>query len=145
MPELLTIKEASKWATNYLKKQVTTSNISYLIQYGRVSKIGDNGSTQILKEDLLEYYQQNNKTKEERWKDKLGDDLNWTLSFAEFRESETTKLVHRLHPYKGKFIPQLVEYFLDSHTDKFKEEVFFKKGDIVLDPFCGSGTTFIKY
>ncbi len=57
MPELLTIKEASKWATNYLKKKVTTSNISYLIQYGRVSKIGDNGNTQVFKEDLLEYYQ----------------------------------------------------------------------------------------
>ena len=129
MPELLTIKEASKWASEYLKKQVTTSNISYLIQYGRVSKIGDNGSTQVAKEELLKYYQQNNKTKEERWKDKLGDDLNWTLSFADYKESETTKHVHRLHPYKGKFIPQLVEYFLDTHTDKFKKEVFFKKGD----------------
>jgi len=40
-----------------------------------------------------------------------------------------------LHPYKGKFIPQLVEYFLDSHTDEFKKEVYFHKGDIVLDPF----------
>ena len=30
------------------------------------------------------------------------------------KEAETTKHVHRLHPYKGKFIPQLVEYFLDS-------------------------------
>ncbi len=144
MPELLTIKEASKWASEYLKKQVTTSNISYLIQYGRVSKIGDNGSTQVAKEELLKYYQQNNKTKEERWKDKLGDDLNWTLSFADYKESETTKHVHRLHPYKGKFIPQLVEYFLDTHTDKFKKEIFFKKGDIVLDPFCGSGTTLVQ-
>ncbi len=25
-----------------------------------------------------------------------------------------------------------------------KKEVFFKKGDIVLDPFCGSGTTIIQ-
>ncbi len=107
-------------------------------------KIGDNGSTQVSKDDLLNYYKNNNKTKEERWKDKLGDDLNWTLSFAEYKESETTKHVHRLHPYKGKFIPQLVEYFLDSHTDKFKKEVFFNKGDIVLDPFCGSGTTLIQ-
>ena len=92
----------------------------------------------------MRYYQQNNKTKEERWKNKLGDDLNWTLSFTEYKESETTKHVHRLHPYKGKFIPQLVEYFLDSHTDKFKKEVFFKQGDIVLDPFCGSGTTLVQ-
>lgn len=144
MQELLTIKEASQWATNYLKKQVTTSNISYLIQYGRVSKIGDNGTTQVVKEELIQYYQQNNSTKEERWKNKLGDDLNWTLSFSEYKESETTKHVHRLHPYKGKFIPQLVEYFLDSHTDKFKKEIFFNKGNTVLDPFCGSGTTLVQ-
>ncbi|MFA8343820.1 MAG: DNA methyltransferase [Rhodothermaceae bacterium] len=144
MQELLTIKEASKWASNYLQKQITPSNISYLIQYGRVSKIGDNGNTQVSKEELLKYYEQNNSTKEERWKDKLGQDLNWTLSFSEYKESETTKHVHRLHPYKGKFIPQLVEYFLDSHTDKFKKEIFFKKGDIILDPFCGSGTTLVQ-
>lgn len=61
-----------------------------------------------------------------------------------YSESETTKHVHRLHPYKGKFIPQLVEYFLDDHTDDFKKEVFFKQGDIVLDPFCGSGTTLVQ-
>ena len=39
MQELLTIKEASVWATSYLKKEVTTSNISYLIQYGRITKV----------------------------------------------------------------------------------------------------------
>ncbi len=144
MPELLSIKDASKWASNYLSKQVTTSNISYLIQYGRVSKIGDNGSTLVAKEELIKYYDKHNNTKEERWKDKLGDDLNWTLSFSEYKESETTKHVHRLHPYKGKFIPQLVEYFLDDHMDKFKKEVFFNKGNIALDPFCGSGTTLVQ-
>jgi DNA modification methylase len=144
MAELLTIKEASNWATAYLNKEVTTSNISYLIQYGRIPKIGDNGCTQVVKEDLINYYEQNNKSKEEKWKNKLGKDLNWTLSFSEYKESETTKHVHRLHPYKGKFIPQLVEYFLDEHIDDFKHEVFFQKGDIVLDPFCGSGTTLVQ-
>jgi Predicted DNA modification methylase len=66
------------------------------------------------------------------------------LSFAEYSEAERTKHVHRIHPYKGKFIPQLVEYFLDFHTDSFKREVYFKPGDIVLDPFCGSGTTLVQ-
>ncbi|MCF7559540.1 site-specific DNA-methyltransferase [Sabulilitoribacter multivorans] len=144
MAELLNIKEASNWATEYLKKEVSPSNISYLIQYGRVKKIGENGNTQVAVEDLKSYYEKNNQTKEERWKDKLGEDLNWTLSFSEYKESQTTKHVHRLHPYKGKFIPQLVEYFLDDHTDKFKKDVFFKKGNIVLDPFCGSGTTLVQ-
>ena len=144
MAELLTIKEASKWATNYLKKRVTTSNISYLIQYGRIKKIGNNGSTQVLKEELVEYYKDKVQTREESWKDQLGNDLNWALSFEEYTESETTKHVHRLHPYKGKFIPQLVEYFLDDHTDKFKKQVYFKPGDIVLDIFSGSGTTRVQ-
>ncbi len=37
----------------------------------------------------------------------LGDDL----TFLGVRETERTKHVHRLHPYLGKFIPQLVEIF----------------------------------
>lgn len=144
MPELLSIKEASQWATEYLDKNVTTSNISYLIQYGRIRKIGENGSTQVLKDDLVEYYKDQKKSRQEEWKEQLGSDLNWALSFEQYKETETTKHVHRLHPYKGKFIPQLVEYFLDDHTDKFKNEVYFKPGDIVLDPFSGSGTTMVQ-
>src|SRR5574344_1115555 len=144
MAELLSIKEASQWATKYLEKNVTTANISYLIQYGRIKKIGANGSTQILKEDLVEYYKDKKKSRQEEWKEQLGNDLNWALSFEQYTEAETTKHVHRLHPYKGKFIPQLVEYFLDNHTDKFKKEVYFKPGDIVYDPFSGSGTTMVQ-
>lgn len=144
MPELLSIKEASLWATEYLDKNVTTSNISYLIQYGRIRKIGENGSTLVLKDDLVEYYKDQQKSRQEEWKEQLGSDLNWALSFEEYKEAETTKHVHRLHPYKGKFIPQLVEYFLDNHTDKFKKEVYFKPDDIVLDPFSGSGTTMVQ-
>ena len=140
----LSIKEASQWASEHLGKNVSTSNISYLIQYGRVKKIGDNGGTQISKKELVEYYKSFNGKRSISWKSKLGDDLNWALSFDQYTESETTKHVHRLHPYKGKFIPQLVEYFLDDHTDEFKKEVYFKKGDIILDPFCGSGTTLVQ-
>ena len=66
------------------------------------------------------------------------------LAFTQYREKERTKHVHRLHPYKGKFIPQLVEYFLDENTDELKTESWFKPGDIVLDPFCGSGTTLVQ-
>ena len=142
--ELLTIKEASQWATGYLKKTVTTSNISYLVQYGKIKKIGSNGDVQIYKQDLIKYYNSYLGRREVEWKDRLGDDLNWALSFQHVKEADTTKHVHRLHPYKGKFIPQLVEYFLDSHTDNFKKEVYFKKGDIILDPFCGSGTALVQ-
>ena len=63
--------------------------------------------------------------------DILGNDL----TFIGVREYKRTKHVHRLHPYLGKFIPQLVEVFLRKH---------FNKGDTVLDPFSGSGTTLIE-
>lgn len=140
----MTIKEASIWATKYLEKNVTASNISYLIQYGRIPRNGGNGTAIVNRYDLEEYYKTHHETKADRWKKQLGDDLNWNLSFSEYKESETTKHVHRLHPYKGKFIPQLVEYFLDKHTDNFKKQSFFNQGDIILDPFCGSGTTLVQ-
>ena len=142
--ELMTIKEASEWASQYLKREIGTSNISYLVQYGKIRKYGDNGSTLINLDDLRNYYNSFHGDRELSWKKKLGNDLNWHLSFDHLREKDTTKHVHRLHPYKGKFIPQLAEYFLDSHTDDFKKEVYFKKGDIVLDPFCGSGTALVQ-
>lgn len=61
----------------------------------------------------------------------LGNDL----TFISVREFERTKHVHRLHPYLGKFIPQLVEVFLKK---------YFKKGDTIIDPFAGSGTALIE-
>lgn len=141
---LLTIKEACEWASLFLGRVISETNISYLIQYGKVKKYGENGSTQVHINDLKNYYQSFNGKREIEWKKKLGDDLNWSLSFDNLREKDTTKHVHRLHPYKGKFIPQLVEYFIDEHIDNFKQELFFKQGDIILDPFSGSGTTLVQ-
>jgi DNA modification methylase len=48
-------------------------------------------------------------------------------------ENERTKHVHRLHPYLGKFIPQLAETFLRKY-----------KPSLVYDPFCGCGTTLVE-
>ena len=140
--KLLSLKEASIWASQYLNRKITVSNISYLIQYGRIKKYGNDGGPLINIEELKNYY--DSFSTEKKWRNKLGEDINWHLSFSQYKESERTKHVHRLHPYKGKFIPQLVEYFLDSHTDEFKKEVYFYNGDIVLDPFCGSGTTLVQ-
>lgn len=142
---LLSVKEASSWASNYIKKDVTTSNISYLIQYGVVKKIIHEGTICVDKRELEDYYNENYLSKKIHIKYLIGDSgENIDLSFDHLKESETTKHVHRIHPYKGKFIPQLVEYFLDSHTDSFKEEAYFQEGDIILDPFAGSGTTLVE-
>lgn len=121
--QLLTLKEACNWASYFLGRNISESHISYLIQYGKVKKYGENGFTQVKVEDLKQYYQSFNGKREAEWKKKLGNDLNWGLSFDDLREKDTTKHVHRLHPYKGKFIPQLVEYFIDDHTDDFKQNV----------------------
>ena len=142
--DFLTLNEASIWASGYLRKKVSTANISYLINYGRIHKYGENGETLVSKKDLIKYYQSYNGQRELNYREKLGKDLNWKLSFDKYTEAQTTKHVHRLHPYKGKFIPQLVEYFIDEHTDEFKKEIFFNKGDIIVDPFCGSGTTLVQ-
>lgn len=141
---LLSIREASKWASDYLDKPVTTSNISYLIQYARIRKHMEKLTIKVDLEELKDYYDKNTSYKQNKWKEKLGKDLNWNLSFAHLKEADTTKHVHRLHPYKGKFIPQLVEYFLDSHLNDYKKEIFFKQGDTILDPFMGSGTTLVQ-
>ena len=59
--------------------------------------------------------------------------LSWTE--AELPERERTKHVHRLHPYLGKFVPQLAETFLRRYAEP---------GDLVWDPFAGSGTTLVE-
>jgi len=63
------------------------------------------------------------------------ESLNFNWTERELPEKERTKHVHRLHPYLGKFIPQLVEILLRK---------YFKYGQTVLDPFCGSGTTLVQ-
>jgi DNA methylase len=69
--------------------------------------------------------------------DALYADIDLALSWSEsdLPERERTKHVHRLHPYLGKFIPQLVEELLSR---------YFRPGQHVLDPFAGSGTTLVQ-
>src|SRR5437016_497114 len=63
------------------------------------------------------------------------EDLNLNWCEKDLPEKERTKHVHRLHPYLGKFIPQLVEIFLRK---------YFRPGQTVLDPFSGSGTALVQ-
>src|SRR6266850_7075551 len=62
-------------------------------------------------------------------------DLELSWSERDLPERERTKHVHRLHPYLGKFIPQLVESLLARYVPA---------GGRVLDPFAGSGTTLVQ-
>src|SRR6187399_3035758 len=62
-------------------------------------------------------------------------DLELSWSEQELPERERTKHVHRLHPYLGKFVPQLVEALLGRYV---------AVGGRVLDPFAGSGATLVQ-
>lgn len=60
-------------------------------------------------------------------------DLSW--SEDALPQVQRTKHVHSIHPYLGKFIPQIVEVFLAR---------YFRPGQAVYDPFVGSGTTIVE-
>src|SRR5215475_15568854 len=62
-------------------------------------------------------------------------DLELSWSETDLPQVARTKHVHGLHPYLGKFVPQLVEIFLGR---------YFRAGDRVYDPFVGSGTTLVE-
>jgi DNA modification methylase len=67
----------------------------------------------------------------------LYDEIDLELSWSEqeLPERERTKHVHRLHPYLGKFVPQLAEVFLGRYA---------RPRQLVWDPFAGSGTTLVE-
>ncbi len=134
--EYLTLAEAAALVDK------TPSNISYLIQYDRLNRYNEygeriekarNGELRVSRTELLSYMNESQK-----WVDRRMKELSITnleLAFMDVPERLRTKHIHRLHPYLGKFIPQLVEYFLSR---------YFEQGQIVIDPFCGSGTTLVQ-
>lgn len=44
-------------------------------------------------------------------------------------------LTHNIHAYTAKLIPQIPRYFIEKYT---------RENDVILDPFCGSGTTLLE-
>jgi len=48
---------------------------------------------------------------------------------------KTDVLTHGFHPYPAKFIPQIPRNII---------KLLSKEGDVVLDPFCGCGTTLVE-
>jgi len=48
---------------------------------------------------------------------------------------DTTYLTHNFHPFPGKFIPQIPNFFIKK---------FSREQEYIFDPFCGSGTTLVE-
>jgi hypothetical protein len=63
----------------------------------------------------------------------IDHELSW--SERELPQRERTKHVHSLHPYLGKFVPQVAESLLRRG---------FAPGALIYDPFAGSGTTLVE-
>ncbi len=59
-----------------------------------------------------------------------------TKSYFENGTFSTGYATHSLFPYRGKFHPQLIKSLLNI--------IGIRKGELVLDPMCGSGTTNIE-
>ncbi len=60
-------------------------------------------------------------------------DPSW--SFAECTTKQTTAFTHGYHKYPAKFIPPLAAKLIEEYS---------KPGDLVGDPFMGSGTTLVE-
>lgn len=118
----------------------TTYNIRDYIQRGRIAKfnpLGEkithaaNGQLRVSLKEVKAFLSLVEKREERHHHAGLHPELG----FYDVPERERTKHVRRLHPYLGKFIPQLVEWFLRR---------YFHEGNWILDPFMGSGTTLVQ-
>ena len=61
---------------------------------------------------------------------KYQDGTDWN-----FHSAETQPHLHALHPYPARFIPQIPRRAIEEWS---------KKGEVILDPFCGCGTTLLE-
>lgn len=55
--------------------------------------------------------------------------------FSHLSRAKTSELTHSYHKYPAKFIPQLARALIEEYT---------AEGDLIWDPFCGSGTLNIE-
>ncbi|CQH61664.1 homolog to modification methylase [Halobacterium hubeiense] len=61
--------------------------------------------------------------------------VNWT-----FPDADTQYLTHGLHNYPARMVPQIPDRLLSYYLD----EGVLEEGDVVYDPFSGSGTTAVE-
>src|ERR1051325_3040399 len=65
----------------------------------------------------------------------LSEQVDHSWSFKELERSETSYLTHSYHTYPAKFIPQLAARLISENSNI---------GDLICDPFMGSGTTLVE-
>jgi ubiquinone/menaquinone biosynthesis C-methylase UbiE len=66
-----------------------------------------------------------------------GEETDYSKAFKKNRTRSVNQfLTHWIYPYKGKFHPQMVRALLNV--------MGLERGEVVLDPFIGSGTTAVE-
>lgn len=61
---------------------------------------------------------------------KAVEDTDWS-----FADANTKQFTHEIHRYSGKYIPQVAKRAI---------EIISEPGDLILDPYVGSGTTLLE-
>lgn len=113
-PDLVTLEEAARITGK------TIHNIRDYIQRGRIAKLdpegcqikrAENGELRVSLKEVQTFLYLVSQQDDKHHHAGLHPDLG----FYSLAERERTKHVNRLHPYLGKFIPQLVEWFLQCY------------------------------
>lgn len=66
--------------------------------------------------------------------DAIDQASEWLLDWS-FKSHHPGVYTHSLHRYPAKFVPQIERKLILAFSDP---------GDVVCDPFCGSGTTLVE-
>ncbi|MBI4119988.1 MAG: hypothetical protein HY454_00835 [Parcubacteria group bacterium] len=61
--------------------------------------------------------------------------IDYSWSFSDKTRKDTAYITHGYHRYPAKFIPQIVSRLTNKYTNK---------GDLIVDPFGGCGTTLVE-
>jgi DNA modification methylase len=61
--------------------------------------------------------------------------IDYSWSFSDKTIKDTSYITHGYYTYPAKFIPQLAERLIKENS---------REGDVVIDPFMGSGTTVVE-
>jgi hypothetical protein len=132
--DLVTLEEAASLTgktPHNIRDYIQRERITKFDTEGNVIERAENGQLRVSMKELKAFLYLVSQREEKHHRAGLHPELG----FYGLPEHQRTKHVHRLHPYLGKFIPQLVECFLKR---------YFKPGNWILDPFMGSGTTLVQ-
>jgi RNA polymerase sigma factor (sigma-70 family) len=106
--QFVDLKRASIWASQYLNKNITITNISYLVQYGRINKYGEIGTPLINIDELKKYYDENDNKQNKNRSDELENFVQFINITPDFiKNLPLTIFEKQLSKQSSRFIESL--------------------------------------